>query len=148
MGRADDAVPGAAAELEMRLAVLAEGLDRELPFTRALAAPDQDGLLAFQRSQEFFEAFNPQRPALVPAFAAFVRRRLLASPDEVLAAVLSFELLLAGGGAASFPFDLGELKFAYAAMRRHFGGRAPSVGGFPAAAVEGLRQVVERAIKR
>jgi len=146
MGRVTDVGPGAAAEVEMRLAVLAERLDRELPFTRALAAPDQNALLAFQRSQEFVEAFNPQRPALVSAFAAFVRRRLLASPDEVLATVLSFELL-AGGGATSFPFDLDELKFAYIAMRRHFAGRAPSVGGFPAAAVEALRQVVSRAIK-
>ncbi len=146
MGRADDAVPGAAAELEMRLAVLAERLDRELPLTRALAAPGPNELLAFQRSQEFVEAFNPQRPALVPAFAAFVRRRLLASPDEVLATVLSFELLSAGG-ATTFPFDLGQLKIAYAAMRRHFAGRAPSVGAFPGAAVEALRQVVGRAIR-
>jgi hypothetical protein len=131
----------------MRLAVLAERLDRELPLTRALAAPDQNALLAFQRSQEFLDAFNPQRPAVVGAFAAFVRRRLLASPDEVLATVLSYELWV-GGGAASFPFDLGEVTFAYAALRRHFGARAPSVGGFPTAAVEGLRQVVARAIKR
>ncbi len=147
MGRVADVVPGAASELEIRLSVLAERLDRELPLTRALAAPGSDELLAFQRSQEFIDAYNPQRPELTAAFAAFVRRRLLAAPDEVLATVLTFELV-SKGGAASFPFDLRELGFAYASMRRHFGARAPSVGGFPVAAVEGLRQVVARAMKR
>jgi uncharacterized protein (UPF0276 family) len=146
MGRVDDDAPGAAAEVEMRLAVLAERLDRELPLTRALAAPDTEGLLAFQRSQEFRDAYNPQRPELPAAFGAFVRRRLLASPDEVLAAVLGFELL-SGSGSTSFPFDMSELRFAHAAMRRHFAGRAPSVGVFPAAAVEALRQVAARAVK-
>jgi len=145
MGRAADASPGAAAELEMRLAVLAQRLDRELPLTRALSAPGSHELLEFQRSPEFLDAFNPQRPSLAGAFAAYVRRKLLVAPDDALAAALGYEVVALGGG--KFPFDMTELTFAYGALRRHFADRGLPVG-FPAEAVAALRQVIVRAIRQ
>jgi uncharacterized protein (UPF0276 family) len=144
---------GARVELEYRLAVMAEELDRAWPMSRPLLLPDRRALAAFARSEEFWEAFHGTPGGVSGAFARHARRLLRARPEEGVAAALSFEtwahaaLDRAPGGvsSATFPVDLSELWHAVRATRHHALARASISGTVDDSAREALEQVARRA---
>jgi len=147
---------GARVELEYRLAVLAEELDRAWPMSRPLLLPDLRALAAFARSEELWEAFHGSPGGVSGAFARHARRLLRVRPDEGMAAALSFETWAhaaldrapdpaAGVRGATFPVDLSELWHAVRATRHHSVGRALVTGMVDASAQEALEQVARRA---
>ncbi|HEY8209819.1 MAG TPA: DUF692 family multinuclear iron-containing protein [Myxococcaceae bacterium] len=144
---------GARVELEYRLAVLAEELDRAWPMSRPLLLPDRQALAAFARSEEFRGAFQGTPGGVMGAFARYARRLLRARPDEGVAAALSFETWAhaaldrapAGVPSATFPVDLSELWHAVQATRRHALARASVSGTVDGSAHEALVQVARRA---
>jgi uncharacterized protein (UPF0276 family) len=155
---------GAAAELDFRLAVLAEEIDRFWPLTRLLVAGTRDDLIRFARSAEFRAAFQPPGKEPATAFAAFARRRLVEAPDQGSATALAFETwvneaglpvrpaprpgqvaLADGVSVKSFPIDLSELQFAARAVKRHLSSRAWVAGAVEHSGLESVRQVARRA---
>lgn len=163
---AEEDEAGARADLDYRLAVVAEQLDQDWPLTRLLLAGTREGLLAFTSSPEFRQLFEGGGRSLGHAFAAWARRRLREQGDEGAAAALSFETFLPTAmgrpGAApgpgqvglaegvrvgSFPADLTELVFAARALRRHLAGRAWASEVLEVSGLEGLAQVARRAGK-
>lgn len=146
---------GARVELEYRLAVLAEELDRAWPMSRPLLLPDRRALAAFARSEELWEAFHGSQGGVSGAFARHARRLLRARPDEGAAAALSFETWAhaaldhapdpaAGVRGATFPADLSELWHAVRAARHHSVGRALVTGTVDGSEHEALEQVAGR----
>jgi uncharacterized protein (UPF0276 family) len=158
---------GLRVELDFRLAVLAELLDRDWPWTRRLLAPDRAALLAFSASPELrahFEAGAGEDVA--ERFAAWCEARLAAAPDAEACLVLRFErtaralaaeaarrappapggvALAAGAGVGVFDHDLSELLYAGQGLQRHLDGRAQAAGAWEASGLEALRQVARRA---
>ncbi len=146
--------PGTQEERSLRLAVLAQRLDQDAPWSRALCAGTTEALEGFARSDELRAQFGPAGRPLDETFAAWARKAALAARDEAAAAVLAFEAwarsLLAQAqlrgqavGEGTFPVDLTELLHGAAAARRHAAGRAwtsPLELDVPA-----LREVVLRA---
>ena len=157
---AEDA-EGAAAERELRLAVLAQALDAQWPATRLLVAGVREELEAFAASEEYREAFGGGGP-VGKAFGVWARRRVRERHDEAGAAALAFETwahaarsrarapgpgevgLSPGVAMQSFPFDLSELLYAIRALRAHLLGRAWVGGGWEASGLDSLRQVALR----
>ncbi|HZN93419.1 MAG TPA: DUF692 family protein [Myxococcales bacterium] len=145
---------GARVELEYRLAVLAEELDRAWPMSRPLLLPDRAALAAFSRSEELWDAFHGAPGGVPGAFARHARRQLHRRPDEGAAAAHAFELWAhsaldradpPGGRRGSFPVDLSELWHAVRAVRRHALGRAMVSGSLDGSEREVLAQVARRA---
>jgi hypothetical protein len=92
-------------ERDFRLEVIAERLDKHMPLTRAIYTPQ---LSRFLTSDELRE-----KP-LLEAFRMFVRRRLIESHDEALAAIVAAETI----GRERFPRDFSELDAALVSLRR------------------------------
>jgi uncharacterized protein len=148
---------GTLAELDFRLAVLAQHLDRSYPVSRPLLAGRRERLAAFAASTEFAACFGDaaSRRSVVQAFGAFARRCLRESPDEAGAAALAVEsFLLAaserGGQAAAaraLPLDLTEARFAARSLKRHLADRAWITGQIDPAGLDALRQVVLRGLR-
>ncbi|MCP3137865.1 DUF692 domain-containing protein [Pyxidicoccus xibeiensis] len=156
-------VEGTLADLDFRLAVVAETLDRDWPLTRLLLAGTRDGLAAFTGSREFRGLFGGGGRSLGQAFAVWAMRRLREQPDEGGSAALALEMLLPtlfmrrvpapGPGhvglveevrPGSLPADLSELVFAARAVRRHLTARAWACGTLEVSGLETLAQVARR----
>lgn len=157
-GRAPSPDPeGARADLDYRLAVLAQLLDREVPLTRLLTAGTREGLAAFGASGELRGHLEGVQRTLSAAFLAWARRRLRERPDAGLEVVVAFETWIltgrhVGGGALApgvslvrFPADLTEVLFAARALRRHLGGRALASELLETSGLDGVAQAARRA---
>jgi len=136
---------GTAAELDFRLAVMAEALDRDWPLSRKLLLGTRDALVAFAGSPEYRAMFEEKGRSLGHAFASHARRLLREHPDDGIAAVVTFETLLPRREEGIYPVDLTELVFAAGALERHLGGRAWASGQMELSGLEALRQVAARA---
>jgi uncharacterized protein (UPF0276 family) len=154
-------------EVDFRLAVLAEAIDRDHPWTRRLLAPGREQLLAFSGSPELRAHFERGIGADVgERFAAWCDERLAAAPDAGARRVLDFERLAraradettrrappspgdvglgAGVGLGELEHDLSELLHAGQALQRHLDGRAQACGAWDDSGLESLRQVARRA---
>ncbi|MFP2930725.1 DUF692 family multinuclear iron-containing protein [Pyxidicoccus sp. 3LG] len=158
-----DDVEGTLADLDFRLAVVAETLDRDWPLTRLLLAGTREGLAAFTGSRDFRGLFSGTGRSLGQAFAMWAMRSLREHPDEGASATLALEMLLPtlfmkrppppGGGQVglaedarpgSLPADLSELVFAARAVRRHLTARAWACGTLELSGLESLAQVARR----
>ncbi len=129
---------GARAELDFRLAVLAQHLDRPFPVSRLLFAATREDLLDFARSDVFCDCFFEGARTVTRAFGAWARTRLRQVPDDAAGAALALET--AGKHA-----QLAEAAFAVRALRRHLSARAWVSGRLQPEALEGVRQAVRRA---
>jgi uncharacterized protein (UPF0276 family) len=150
---------GTEAEIDFRLAVIAETLDRSFPLTRPMLAGARKSLLAFTASKRFRGCFE-EGTSIEQAFRAHARERLRDQPDDTLASVMAFEAwaaglrplhndrLVPGTAVGVFPIDLSELLFAARVVRRHLANRAHACGVFEATGLETLRQVAARAPRR
>ncbi len=167
-GRADPEDPdGTTAELDFRLAVLAEEIDRCWPLSRLLLAGTREDLVRFTASPEFRGMFQHPGKALTKAFAAFARRSAREKQDDGAANSLAFEtwlnelsfpprpaaragevVLQDGVALKSFPIDLSELQFAAVAVKRHLSNRAWVTGAVEHSGLESVRQVARRAPSR
>jgi uncharacterized protein (UPF0276 family) len=164
-----DDVEGTISEIDFRLAVVAEQLDRDFPISRLLLAGTREGLLAFTTSPEFREHFEGSGRSFGHAFLDFARRRLREFPDEgsAAAAALSFEMflptliqrtveppktgevgLMEDVRVGTFPADLSELVYAARALRRHLTGRAWANGTVEVSGLESLAQTARRTVSR
>jgi uncharacterized protein (UPF0276 family) len=156
-------VEGTAAELDFRLAVVAEVLDRDWPLTRLLVAGTRESLAAFTGAPEFRGMFKSAGRSLGEAFTTWAMRHLREHPDEGASAALALELRLPtlfgrrvsppGPGqvglsedarTGSFPADLSELVYAARAVRRHLTARAWACGALELTGLESLAQVARR----
>ncbi len=147
---------GTTEELDWRLAVLAQRLDADAPWSRLLCAPSRPELAAFAASDEFRSVFESEGRPVDEAFAAFARKAALRSRDEAGITVLAFEAwaraLLGQAGLrgeaqaeGTFPAELTELLHGAPAARRHAQGRAWT--GPLQVDVQALRDLVARAPK-
>jgi len=145
------------AELDYRLAVLAERLDRSLPLTRALVCGTPETLRAFSASPEMRDAFTGRGRELGDAFGRYVRRVVRETNDEVAAMVSAVEAwaleviipektapISLTGALVDLPRDLSLLQHARATLDRHQLGRARATGGY-ALDVDALREVAAQA---
>jgi uncharacterized protein (UPF0276 family) len=154
-------------ELDFRLAVLAERLDRDWPWTRRLLARDREALLAFSASPELRAHFATGRGEdVAERFAVWCETRLAEAPDPGVRRVLDFERLARslaveaarrappapgdvalgdGVGLGELDHDLSELLYAGQALQRHLDGRAQASGVWEPSGLEALRQVARRA---
>jgi uncharacterized protein (UPF0276 family) len=154
---------GTQADLDFRLAVVAEVLDRDWPLSRLLLAGTREGMAAFTGGPEFRDMFRAAGRSLGQAFSAWALRHLREHPDEGAAAALALELLLPslfqrrvtppGPGqvglaedarTGSLPVDLSELVHAARAVRRHLTARAWACGALELSGLESLAQVARR----
>jgi uncharacterized protein (UPF0276 family) len=154
---------GTRADLDFRLAVVAEVLDREWPLSRLLLAGTREGLVAFTGSPEFRSLFGGTGRSPGQVFSKWAMRRLREHPDEGASAALSLEMLLPtlfprpvpppGPGQVglaedvrpgALPVDLSELVFAARAVRRHLTARAWACGALEVSGLESLAQVARR----
>ncbi|MFL5319926.1 MAG: DUF692 family multinuclear iron-containing protein [Myxococcaceae bacterium] len=156
---------GDAADLEMRLAVLAEKLDAAFPLSRPLLGPE--ALKRFISSDHFRDTFQPEGKSLLLAYAAWARQEVRAfveKGDDALASALSFEIwahrsahthpraapakgemvMAAGWAVAAFPMDFSEALFAARALKRHSLARAWASGELPSEATEGIAHALRR----
>ncbi len=138
---ADDPL-GAEAELDFRLAVLAQTLERTFPLSRLLLAGTRASLLDFARSDAFTGCFTAPDPSrtVARAFVAWGRTALRQRQDAAAEAALALE-------SAGMRKRLEEALFAARALRRHLAGRAWATGTLELEALEGLRQVVARTVR-
>ena len=156
----EDAI-GTRLELDLRLSIVAELLDRTFPLSRLLLAGTRDQLVSFTASAHFRGCFEGAG-RLEQAYAAFARERLRASPDESLAAVLAFEQwaqslaarpirsdrVAPGVAVGQFPVDLSELLFASRALKRHLAHRGLGSGQLDLSGLSALPQIAARAPRR
>ncbi len=140
---------GTRAELDFRLAVIAEALDLRFPLSRLLLAGTRDQLVAFASSPEYRAVFEQGR-TLEQAYASWSRKRAFETPGAD--AVVAFEAWLDGLArapgperAGRFPLDLSELLFATTALRRHLGQRAWAAEQLELSGLEALSQIALRA---
>lgn len=153
---------GTEAELDFRAAVVAEELDREMPWTRLLIAGTRAELGQFTASASFRDLFTGMARDLHHAFASYARRRARELLDPGIERVVAFETWLhsvrsAGGSdsdgwrlardvvAAEFPADLSEVAFCAKALRRHLAARAWASERLETSGLEALRQAASRA---
>ncbi len=118
---------GTEADLDFRLAVVAQCLDRVFPLSRLLLAGTRERLLAFSRSVGFRACFAESTRSVEKAFMSWALEQLRASPDPALEAVLAMEGFRAQAGRpypGKPPVDLAEAEFAARALRRHLADRA------------------------
>ncbi|MBX5480424.1 MAG: DUF692 family protein [Myxococcaceae bacterium] len=145
---------GTGAELDFRLAVLAQQLDRAFRVTRLLMAPDRQALLEFTQSAPFRACFVDSERTLFKAFEAFAIDRLRARGDVELEAAVAIEALLSRGAGAlsasrqkALSAVLREARFAAQALRRHLCGRAWVTGHLEHEALEAVRQALRRSLR-
>lgn len=154
---------GTRAELDFRLAVIAESLDRVFPFSRLLLLGSREALVGFARSEAFRGIFEGAGRTLESAYLAHARQRARELGEEPVAGVLAFEQWAHGlfgreardtHGAlriapdvrvGQFALDLSELQFAVRALRRHLGQRAWASERLECSGLESLLQVARRA---
>jgi uncharacterized protein (UPF0276 family) len=158
-----DDVEGTLADLDFRLAVVAEVLDREWPLTRLLLAGTREELAAFTGSPEFRGLFGGAGRSLGQVFSKWALRRVRERPDAGASAALALEMLLPGlflrpvpppgpgqvglmedVRPGALPADLSELVFAARAVRRHLTARAWACGSLELSGLESLAQVARR----
>lgn len=148
---AEDA-EGTSADVDFRLAVLAERLDRAYPLTRLLLAPTKDALMDFVRSEGFRACFREPRGSVEKAFGVWAINESMSRRDPALEAVLAFESFRVRSGRAMPAgfggVDLREAEFAAKALRRHLCGRAWVSGVLEHSALEALWQIIRRAVSR
>ena len=128
---------GVEAEVDFRLAVLAQALDRAFPVSRLLLAPTRAELEDFVGSSVFRACFTEPRRTVAQAFRAWATSRVRELGDPSVEAALAMETL----GASS---ELTEARFAARALRRHLADRAWVSGRVELEALDALRQVVRR----
>jgi uncharacterized protein (UPF0276 family) len=158
---------GLRVEIDFRLAVLAEIVDRDWPWTRRLAAPSRAALLAFSASAELRAHYAAGAHAdLAECFGAWCVARLADAADPAVRRVLEFErsarslaaeaerrapppagnvALGEGVGLGQHDHDLSELLYAGQALQRHLDGRAQASGVWEPSGLAALRQVALRA---
>ncbi len=138
-------------EAAVRAAVLRERLDRPLPMTRLLAAPDHTALVRFQTSPDFRAVFEAGGKGLSHGFLAWGRKELRQCEwSDALAAAMAFEVwaqstlshaathpsaLAPNAAVGRFAVDLSEALQALAPLRR----------GRERDAAESLAQLIRRA---
>jgi uncharacterized protein (UPF0276 family) len=163
----EEDLEGSLAEMDFRLAVVAEQLDRDFPLSRLLLAGTREGLLAFTASVEFRELFEGLGRSLGQAFMAFARRLLREKPDDGASAALSFETFLPTvmqrpvlppkpgqvglaeeARVGTFPADLAEVVYSARALRRHLTGRGWASGTVELSGLESLAQTARRTVSR
>jgi uncharacterized protein len=143
-------------ELDLRLAVLAERLDRRLPLTRVLVSGTREALVAFSRSEEHKEGFRGLGRDLSESYKRFVRRRLREEPDDSIAAVFAIESWAneiashasSGIAAARLPRDLREVQHARRSIERHLASFARISGLWDHQALSSIAQAARRAPER
>ena len=150
----EDAI-GAQAELDYRLAVMAQALDAVVPLTRLAVAPTREGLATFAGSAEFRAWFEHGARDFTEAFVGWAMRRLRDPELAGAEALVSLEAWarqtgrrLANGTAmsASFPVCLSEAVHAARALPRHLSARAGwSRSGVETSGLESLLQTARRA---
>ena len=146
---------GARAELDYRLAVMAQTLDAAVPLTRLAVAPTRAALAAFAGGEAFRAWFEHGARELTDAFTAWAMREARSPALQGAEALVSLEAWaqhaarrLAPGTAmnASFPVCLTEALHAARALQRHLGARAWwSEEGVETSGLEGLFQATRRA---
>ncbi len=132
-GRCPEDPVGAEAELNYRLAVIAQTLDAVIPLTRLAVAPTRSALATFVGSAEFRAWFEQGTLELTDVFTAWAMRRLR-DPELVGAeALVSLEIWarqtgrrLAPGASmtATFAVCLSDALHAAKALPRHLSSRA------------------------
>lgn len=149
---------GQRADLDFRLALVAQAIDRDWPLSRLLFAPSRDDLFAFTSDPVFRRAWEGAGGDPGAAFFHWAMGRLRGHPTSGGEAVLSFEAwahrllaqrqqggrLAPGVAPASFPVDLSETVFAAATLRRHLGDRAWACGLLESSGLDTLSQVASR----
>lgn len=152
---------GQRADMDFRLALVAQEIDRDWPLSRLLLAPSREELSAFTADPLFRQAWEGAGGDLGASFFSWARRKLREQPNPGGEAVLSFEawsqgllaqrrpgqsgLRLAQGVApGAFPVDLSETVFAAATLRRHLGDRAWASGLLETSGLDTLGQVASR----
>lgn len=153
---------GTAAELDFRAAVIAEEVDRQMPWTRLLLAGTRADLVGFTSSDALREVFTGMARDLHHAFAAWARSRARELADPGIDRVVAFETWLhaqhsapaSEGGTlclsrglilGEFPADLSEVAFCARGLRRHLVARAWASETLETSALEALRQAAQRA---
>jgi hypothetical protein len=153
---------GTRAELDFRLAVIAESLDRTFPLSRLLLLGTREALIGFTSSEAYRAVFGApgggEGFTLESAYVRHAREVVRGLGEESFAGVLAFEQWAHGlferpapeGLSAelregTFALDLSEVVFATRAVRRHLGQRAWASGRLELSGLESLRQVARRA---
>ena len=137
------------AEVDFRMAVLAQTLDRRFPISRLLVAGTRERLLAFTRSDSFRACFVRKQRSVLRAFQQWAIDRSRELREPALDAVLALESVDAGDRRwPAAPVDLTEARFAVRALKRHLADRALATGTIELEALEALWQVVRRAGRR
>jgi uncharacterized protein len=161
-GRGDDRT-GAQAELDYRLAVVAEVLDASVPLARLSVAPRRADLAAFLAAPEFRESLEAGRD-VVDGFARYANRvgrgvpgveplvmldvwaRTFAPRRAATPPPPGHVALAAGVGVAQFPLDLREALHAATAVSSHLRRRAGwSDSGFELNGLDAVYQAAARA---
>jgi uncharacterized protein (UPF0276 family) len=148
---------GTRAELDFRLAVVAETLDRSFPLSRLLILGSREALRGFTASEAFRGIFEDGKP-LPAAYLSYARSSLREGVDPSVAAAVAFEQWAHGLLAqppqpglpedvrvGEFAVDLTELLFATRALRRHLAQRAHGSGRLETGGLDALTQVARRA---
>jgi uncharacterized protein len=146
---ASEDATGVQAEVDFRMAVLAQAIDRRFPISRLLLAGTREGLESFMRSEFFRACFVQSHRTVLKAFQqwAIARARELREPSlDAVLALESLETQRRPWPAA--PFDLTEARFAARALKRHLADRALATGAVELEALDQLWQVVRRAERR
>lgn len=136
---------GVGAEVDYRMAVLAEALDETFPLSRLLLAATREGLATFVRSAAFRACFAECQRTLTRAFQAWATGRARELGEASLEAVLALEALgPRGHRMAQATFDLTEARFAARTLKRHLGQRAWITGRLEWEGLDALWQVIRR----
>jgi hypothetical protein len=137
------------AEVDFRMAVLAQTLDRRFPISRLLVAGTRGRLEAFTRSDSFRACFVRNQRSVLSAFQQWAIARSRELREPALDAVLALESVDGGDRRwPAAPVDLTEARFAARALKRHLADRALATGTMELEALEALWQVVRRAGRR
>jgi uncharacterized protein len=146
---APDDPAGVQAEMDFRMAVLAQALDRRFPISRLLLAGTRERLEAFIRSEPFRACFEQSHRTVHGAFQQWALDRARELREPALDAVLALESLgTMRGPWPEAPVDLTEARFAARALKRHLADRVLITGAVELEALESLWQVVRRAERR
>lgn len=162
-GHCADDPEGATAELDFRLAVIAQALDQSLPLSRLAVASTREALADFAASAEFLESLQAGRD-LTDGFARWSASKARGTPGaEPLVSLEAMARALAPRrrapmppvgtfglgphvGLLTFPHQLAEALHAAKVLPRHLTSRAwASASGLEASGVEGVLQAAARA---
>jgi uncharacterized protein (UPF0276 family) len=146
---------GATAELDYRLAVIAQTLDAAVPLTRLAIAASRDALTRFVATDEVRDWFEHGNREFADVFVAWSMRALREPALRRAEALVSLEawarhtarrLTHGASMPAVFPVCLTDALHAAKALPRHLGARAAwSAFGFESTGLEGLLQAAARA---